>query len=75
MIAGFFSGFRNAGFQPNDNDISSLVEENGFNKPIPHFMNNERFVGLANEFLDEPVTITNAKEVYTCLVQFMETNL
>ena len=71
MIA-VFSGFCNAGFQPSDNDISSLVEENGFNEPIPHFINNERFVGLANEFLD---TITNAKEVYTCLVQFMETNL
>ena len=71
----FLSGFRYAGFQPSDEDISLLEEENGLNVPIPHYINDEHFVALANEFFDEPVTINNAKEAYTCLVQFMETNL
>ena len=63
------------GFQPNGEDISLLEEENGLNIPIPHYISDEHFVGLANEFLDEPVTINNVKEAYTCLVQFMETSL
>ena len=64
-----------SGFQPSDEDVSLLEEENGVNVPIPHYINDKHFVGLANEFFDEPVTINNAKEAYTCLVQLMETNL
>ena len=70
-----FSGFCNAGFEPSDEDINFLEDENGLNRPIPAYINDENFNGLANDFLDEPVTLTNAKEVYTCLVQFMEINL
>ena len=57
----FLSGFCDAGFQPSDEDIYLLGEENGLNVPIPHYINDEDFVGLANEFLDEPVTITRRK--------------
>ena len=60
-----FSGFRNAGLELSDEDIYFLQEEYGLNRPIPAYINDENFNGLTNDFLDEPVTLINAKEVYT----------
>ena len=71
----FFKGFRNAGFQPLDEDIHVIKEENGFERPIPFYIENERLIDLADGFMDEPININNAKEVYTCLVQYLDMNL
>ena len=71
----FFKGFRNAGFQPLDEDIHVIKEENGFDRPIPFYIDNERLIELADEFVNEPININNAEEVYTCLVQYLDMNL
>ena len=41
----FLAGFRDAGFQPSDEDIYLPEEENGLNVPIPHYINDEDFFG------------------------------
>jgi hypothetical protein len=66
-------GFREAGFQPTEDDMAFIEQENGFDQPLPMYID-EDFAEQANTFVDETISITNAREVYTCLVQFMESS-
>ena len=59
-------GFREAGYQPREHDLAFIEQENGFDQAIPLYVNE------ASGFIDEEISITNAKEVYSCLVQFLE---
>ena len=64
-------GFRDTGFQPTEGDLAFIEMENGFLQPFPPYVD-EDFAQKANAFTDEAISITNAREVYTFLVQFME---
>ena len=75
QISCFLKAFVMQDFKPLDEDIHVIKEENGFERPIPFYIDNERLIDLADGFMDEPININNAKEVYTCLVQYLDMNL
>lgn len=69
----FTVGFREAGFLPRELDLAFVEQENGFDQELSLYVD-EEFAQQACGFIDEEVSITNAKEVYSCLVQFLEEN-
>ena len=71
LLRTYLLGFREAGFQPTEGDLAFIEHENGFFQQLPPYVD-EDFTQKANAFTDEAISITNARQVYTFLVQFME---
>ena len=60
-------------YNPLNGDLTFIEQENRFDQELPLYVD-EEFAEQASRFIDEEVSITNAKEVYSCLVQFLEEN-
>ena len=66
----FTLGFREAGFFPDEADLDVLLNENGFDNELPHYLPRD-FEENAKQLFPGGIDIPSAKQTYTMLVQIM----
>ena len=71
LLHAFLQGFKEAGYQPDVNDLEYLRLGQGLGENLPDYLAAD-FRCRADAFFDANVTISNAQDAYIALVTHMQ---